>query len=69
MERLPRAGHLIVTFGLLSMAPAIYAQPAGRPTRMIREAVDESKLVVLQGNTRLKRMPETTVARLPMPFR
>jgi len=52
MERLPRTGFLILTFGLLSLTSFVYAQPAGRPTRVIREAVDEAKLVALAGNTR-----------------
>ena len=47
-----RAVYLPFTFGLLSLTSALYAGPAGRPTRAIREAIDESKLVVLQGNTR-----------------
>ena len=52
MARLPRTGYLIFTFGLLSLAARVYAEPTGRPTPMIRGPVDETKLVVLEGNTR-----------------
>jgi subtilase family serine protease len=52
MKRPFGAEYLIYTFGLLSLTCATYAQPAGRPTRVIREAIDEGKLVSLQGNTR-----------------
>jgi subtilase family serine protease len=47
---------LIFTFGLLSLAARVYAEPTGRPTRMTHGAVDEAKLAVLTGNTR----PEAT---------
>ena len=56
MAKLPRTGYLIFTFGLLSLAARVYAEPTGRPTRMIHGAVDEAKLAVLTGNTR----PEAT---------
>ncbi len=52
MVRLPKTGYLIFTFGLLSLAARVYAEPTGRPTPMIRGPVDETKLVVLEGNTR-----------------
>jgi subtilase family serine protease len=52
MEILPRTGSLILTFGLLGLTSFVNAQPVGRPTRVIREAVDEAKLVELRGNTR-----------------
>jgi subtilase family serine protease len=52
MQRLPGTGYWILTFGLLSLTSFVNAQPAGRPTRVIRDAVDESKLVALPGNTR-----------------
>jgi subtilase family serine protease len=50
MKKISEAVHSIFVFTLLTTV--VYAQPAGRPTRAIREAVDESKLVVLAGNTR-----------------
>jgi len=56
MANLPKPGYMIVTFGLLSLASAIYAEPTGHPTRMIRGPIDEAKLAVLEGNTR----PEAT---------
>jgi subtilase family serine protease len=52
MARRARNEYLIFTFGLLSLASIICAEPTGRPTPMIREAVDEGKLVALAGNTR-----------------
>jgi subtilase family serine protease len=52
MNKLERPGFLIFTIGLLSSASIIYAQPTGRPTRMIREAVNDARLVTLDGNTR-----------------
>jgi subtilase family serine protease len=52
MARLPRNGYLLFTFGLLSLASALLAEPTGHPTGMIRGAVDESKTVTLAGNTR-----------------
>jgi subtilase family serine protease len=38
--------------GLLTFACAVYGQPAGQPTRTIREAVNEASRVTLAGNTR-----------------
>jgi subtilase family serine protease len=40
------------TIGLLSLSSATYAQPAGRPARVIVQGVDEARLVTLRGNTR-----------------
>jgi subtilase family serine protease len=57
MANLPKPGYLILTFGLLSLASTIYAEPTGRPTRLIRGPIDETKLAVLEGNTR----PEANV--------
>ncbi len=42
--------------GILSLTLGISAAPAGRPAPVISEAVDEAKLVTLEGNTR----PEAT---------
>jgi subtilase family serine protease len=58
MAKLRSNGYLLFTFGLLSLASLGYAQPTGSPTRAIREAVDEAKLVVLAGSTR----PEASAA-------
>ena len=58
MKRLRRAGFLILTFGLLSSTSAVYAQPSGRPTRVIREGIDEARLVRLVGNTRPEATPQ-----------
>lgn len=44
--------HLTLTFGLLSFTCALYAAPTGRPTQSIHDAIDENKLIALQGNTR-----------------
>jgi subtilase family serine protease len=46
------------TVALLGFAALGFAQPAGRPTRMIREAVNEEKRISLTGNTR----PEANAA-------
>jgi subtilase family serine protease len=58
MKRLLSAGYLIVTLGLLGLALPVKAQPSRNAIRMIRETVDENKLVELEGNTR----PEATAA-------
>jgi hypothetical protein len=50
MKKIVKAVYPIFAIGLL--ASVAYAGPSGRPTRAIREAVDESKLVILAGNTR-----------------
>jgi len=52
MKRLRVSSCLTVTIGLLGWAAAAYAQPAGRPASVIREALDETRLTTLQGNTR-----------------
>jgi subtilase family serine protease len=54
--KLGKVGILFSCCGLLGITAA-FAQPSGRPTRMIREAIDNSKLVLLRGNTR----PEANV--------
>jgi subtilase family serine protease len=56
MNGLRRSGFLVLVIGLLGCLPAAYAQMADRPTRMIREDVNETKLAVLHGNAR----PEAT---------
>jgi subtilase family serine protease len=43
---------VIFILGLLNLTSAVYAQPAGHPVRVIREAIDETRLVALEGNTR-----------------
>src|SRR5580693_1395316 len=58
MKRLLSAGYLIVALGLLGVTPPVNAQTSGSSIRAIREAIDESKLVTLEGNTR----PEATAA-------
>ena len=58
MKRLLSAGYLIVALGLLGMTLPVNAQTSGSSIRAIREAIDESKLVTLEGNTR----PEATAA-------
>jgi subtilase family serine protease len=58
MKRLLSAGYLIVTLGLLGSTLPVIAQPSGNSVRAIREAIDETKLVTLEGNTR----PEATAA-------
>jgi subtilase family serine protease len=54
MKRLQRVGCVIIMAG----AASLYGAPAGRPMAVIREAVDETKLAALEGNTR----PEATAA-------
>ena len=44
--------HWSFTIGLLSLTCALHAEPAGRPTPVIRDSIDETKLVALPGNTR-----------------
>jgi len=44
--------YLTCALGLLGFTSAVFAQPTGHPTRTIREAVNEEKLVKLEGNTR-----------------
>src|SRR5580658_2925890 len=54
MKRLQRVGCVIFVAG----AACLCAAPTGRPVAAIREAVDETKLATLEGNTR----PEATPA-------
>jgi subtilase family serine protease len=46
------AAFLVPALGVLGLTSAIYAQPLGRPEPLIRERIDEQKLVTLSGNTR-----------------
>ncbi|MGA2116997.1 MAG: protease pro-enzyme activation domain-containing protein [Bryobacteraceae bacterium] len=64
MKTLRGAGYLIFTFGLLG-----YAQPAGYPTRTIHEAIDETKLVRLDGNTRPEANARNDRGMVPDDFR
>ena len=57
MKTLPKAGCLMLTVGLLGFMPQVNAQRSNA-TPAIREAIDESRLVTLEGNTR----PEATAA-------
>jgi subtilase family serine protease len=52
------SSYFSVTFAMLSLCSTIYGQAAGHPVRAIREAVDEARLITLQGNIR----PEATTA-------
>ena len=52
VNKLRKASCLVFTGGLLSLTCAVYAQPAGRPVQVIREGIDEARLVRLAGNTR-----------------
>src|SRR5580658_1789256 len=56
MKRLRNAGWVICAVGVVGITPLIYAQQTSRPEPTFREAIDESRLVTLQGNTR----PEAT---------
>jgi subtilase family serine protease len=56
MKRLISSVSLLAAFGLLASITPVNAQLSGRPT--IRERIDESRLVTLQGNTR----PEANAA-------
>jgi subtilase family serine protease len=47
-----RSEYLVFTLTLLSLTSVAYGQPAGRPTRVIRETINAAKLVTLEGNTR-----------------
>jgi subtilase family serine protease len=58
MKRLLSAGYFIVTLGLLGSTLPVIAQSSSNSVRAIRDAVDETKLVTLEGNTR----PEATAA-------
>jgi subtilase family serine protease len=56
MKTRSKVGYLTFTAGLLGLASMAYAGPSGHPMPTIHEAINESKLVVLEGNTR----PEAT---------
>jgi hypothetical protein len=56
MKRLVTAGSLI--FSMLGLTHGIYAQPSGSAVSVIHQAIDETKLVSLEGNVR----PEATAA-------
>jgi subtilase family serine protease len=58
MKRLLSVGYLIVTLGLLGITHPVIAQASGSAIPTIREAINETKLVTLEGNTR----PEATAA-------
>jgi subtilase family serine protease len=58
MKRLLSTGYLIVTFGLLGLTYPVKAQPSGKTIRTIHEAINEKRLLELEGNTR----PEATAA-------
>jgi subtilase family serine protease len=58
MKRLVRVGSLIAVFGLVGLTPAVNAQPSGNAIPMIHGRIDETRLIVLEGNTR----PEATAA-------
>jgi subtilase family serine protease len=52
MQKFFCASSLVIALVSLSSAVSVHAQPAGRPASSIRETIDETKLTVLQGNTR-----------------
>ncbi len=52
MNGASRTGYLIFTLWLSGLACAVYAQPSGGPGRLIREAIDETRLAALSSNTR-----------------
>jgi subtilase family serine protease len=52
MTKLKGSRFLICSAIAVSLAPAILAQPTGHPAAVIREGVNETKLVALEGNTR-----------------
>jgi subtilase family serine protease len=56
MKKRSKVGYLTFTAGLLGLASMAYAGPSGHPVPTIHDAVSESKLAVLEGNTR----PEAT---------
>jgi subtilase family serine protease len=58
MKRRINSGFLVATFALLGSIAAVNAQAPGRPSPSIVQAIDENRLVTLQGNTR----PEATAA-------
>jgi len=58
MKQIAGTGLILAVFGLLGAIAPLNAQPSSHPSPAIREAVDESKLVTLAGNTR----PEATAA-------
>ena len=48
--------------------PALFAQPSGRPSPMIREGIDESRLVTLGHNTRPEAIPANDRGRVADDF-
>ncbi len=69
MKRLQRSGLLIFALGTLGLTPGIYAEPTGRPSPVIGEAVDDAKLVTLEGNTRSEAVAENDQGVLPDGFK
>lgn len=53
-----RSRRLVFTLALLVSAPAVFGQALMRPAPMIHDAIDETRLVTLTGNTR----PEASAA-------
>ena len=56
MKTRRKVGYLTFTAGMLGLSCMAYAGPSGHPMPTIHDAVSESKLAVLEGNTR----PEAT---------
>ena len=52
MSSLTMSRFLIISLAAIGLAPAVQAQPSGRPMPMILGRIDESKLVTLGHNTR-----------------
>src|SRR5271170_3395249 len=67
MISLPTSRFLF-SLAALGLAPAVWAQPSGRPMPMILERIDESRLVTLGHNTRPEAVPANDLGRVADDF-
>jgi subtilase family serine protease len=65
---LPAIRSVVVFPIALCLAPLLCGQPTGRPAPVIREAINESRLVTLANNTRPEAIPGNDLGRVPDQF-
>ena len=68
MSSLTMSRFLIISLAAIGLAPAVQAQPSGRPMPMILGRIDESKLVTLGHNTRPEAISANDLGRVADDF-
>lgn len=66
--RAPCTIGFTLSLAALALAPSVFGQTVNRPQPMIREAIDESRLAVLEGNTRPEATPQNDRGLVPDSF-